>query len=75
MSDQLSAKPPSEAEGAGFHNSVLIRTHEPRRAGGNPWLTRAPLVVALVAGVAFWAYLSAHPAAPIVNHAVGAQTP
>ncbi|HUO11234.1 MAG TPA: hypothetical protein VMU37_00610 [Caulobacteraceae bacterium] len=33
------------------------------------------LGVAIVAGVAFWAFAASHPAGPVVNHAVAASTP
>jgi hypothetical protein len=29
-----------------------------------------PLAVVIVAGAAFWVYVSGHPSGPIVNHAV-----
>lgn len=53
-----------------YHNSVLTRSHEPARSGSHPWLMVVPLVVVIIAGGIFWAYVSGHPASPIVNHAV-----
>jgi hypothetical protein len=51
---------------------VLTRTHEPARAGHHSWLMIVPLAVVIVAGAAFWVYVSGHPGGPIVNHAVAA---
>jgi len=67
-SEQASPSPQPDVEAA-FHNSVLTRTHEPARAN-HTWLMIVPLVVVVVAGAAFWVYVSGHPASPIVNHAV-----
>jgi len=50
------------------HNSVLIRTHEPRSK--RAWVTPTLLAIALLGGAAVWVYTEIHPAAPIVNHAV-----
>jgi hypothetical protein len=64
--------PSSQPDGElSIHNSILTRTHEPRRAGHQSWLMIVPLVVVIVAGAAFWVYASGHPGGPIVNHAVG----
>ena len=54
----------------GLHNPVLTRTHEPPRAGNHSWIMLGALAVAIVAGAAFWWYNQAHPAGPLVNHAV-----
>lgn len=72
-SEQASPSSQPDVEQA-FHNSVLTRTHEPPRAGRHSWLMVVPLVVVVIAGAAFWVYVSGHPATPIVNHAV-AQAP
>ncbi len=62
-----SAQPDGELS---YHNSVLTRSHEPARSGSHNWLMIIPLVVVVLAGAAFWVYVSGHPAGPIVNHAV-----
>jgi hypothetical protein len=68
-SEQVS--PPSQSDGElSFHNPVLTRSHEPARSGNHSWLMIVPLVVVIVAGAAFWVYVSGHPSGPIVNHAV-----
>ncbi len=67
------ASPSSQPNGEpGFHNPVLTRSHEPPRAGNHTWLMIVPLVVVVIAGAAFWVYVSGHPSGPIVNHAVAA---
>jgi hypothetical protein len=64
--------PSSQPDAEGLHNSVLTRTHEPPRAGHHTWMMIVPLAVVIVAGAAFWVYVSGHPTGPIVNHAVAA---
>jgi hypothetical protein len=54
-----------------FHNPVLTRTHEPARAHSSPWMVVVPIILALAVGAGVWAYVQGHPAAPVVNHAVG----
>ncbi len=71
---QVSVDPPAN-DADGFHNPVLTRTHEPARAGNHSWIMLGALAVAIVAGVAFWAYAASHPAGPVVNHAVAASAP
>jgi len=62
--------PPAVADGAdGIHNTVLIRTHEPRR-GSHGWIVPAVLGVAILASALI--FVAGHPAGPLVNHAVAA---
>ncbi|HEY3798483.1 MAG TPA: hypothetical protein VGL58_09020 [Caulobacteraceae bacterium] len=51
------------------HNSVLIRTREPRDAM-QQWLVPVLLVATIAAGAGTWFYLGTHHATPLVNHAV-----
>ena len=67
--EQVSPSPQSDGE-ISIHNPVLTRSREPARSGNHSWLMIVPLVVVLVAGAAFWVFVSGHPTAPIVNHAV-----
>ena len=52
-----------------YHNPVLTRSHEPPRAS-HPWVAIVPAIIAVVAGVAIWAYVGSQKPIPIVNHAV-----
>ena len=70
---QMSDPPANDA--GGLHNPVLTRTHEPARSGNHSWIMLGGLAVAIIAGAAFWAYASSHPAGPLVNHAVAASAP
>ena len=70
-SEPVSPSPQPDGE-ISFHNSVLTRSHEPARSGNHSWLMIVPLIVVLVAAVAFWVYASGHSTGPIVNHAVAA---
>ncbi|HEY1752086.1 MAG TPA: hypothetical protein VGG29_12550 [Caulobacteraceae bacterium] len=73
MSDPFRAPPgPQLAGETTLHNSVLIRSHEPAKAGSHSWIMLGGLAVVIVAGGAFWAYVQSHPEGPIVNHAVAA---
>ena len=72
MSSEPASPSPQPNGEPHFHNDVLTRSHEPPRSGNHSWLMIVPLVVVLIAGAAFWVYVSGHPTAPIVNHAVAA---
>jgi len=72
--DRASADPAAEG-GVQFHNPVLTRSHEPARSGSHSWLMIIPLAVVLVAGLAFWLYVSSHPAAAWVNRSVMTSPP
>jgi len=74
MSDSLKPTTPDPAAGGALHNSVLMRSHEPPRSASHTWIMFGALGVAIVAGVAFWAFAATHPAGPIENHAVAAST-
>jgi hypothetical protein len=54
-----------------YHNPVLTRTHEPARET-HPMLYMIPLVLVILALIAFWVWQKSHPPVPIVNHAVAA---
>ena len=53
-----------------YHNPVLTRSHEPARAN-HAWVAIIPAIIAIVAGVAIWTYVSTH-GGTVVNHAVAA---
>lgn len=74
MSDSLKPSTPETPTGGALHNPVLTRSHEPPRSASHSWIMFGGLGVAIVAGVAFWAFAASHPAGPIVNHAVAAST-
>ena len=75
MSDSLNPNSSQPETGEALHNPVLTRAHEPPRAGNHAWIMLGGLGVAVVAGVAFWAFASSHPAHPLENHAVAASAP
>jgi hypothetical protein len=54
-----------------YHNPVLTRSHEPPQAN-HAWVAIIPAIVAVVAGVAIWAYVGTQKTVPIVNHSVAA---
>ena len=57
-----------------YHNPVLTRSHEPARAN-HTWVAVIPAIIAVVAGVAIWAYVSTTKAPTIVTHSVAAAPP
>jgi hypothetical protein len=62
---------PASGEGA-FHNSVLIRTHEPARET-NRWAAPAMVGAAVVIGAVIWGVMATHPTGPLENHSVASE--
>jgi len=63
--------PPPTAHDPEYHNPVLTRTHEPARET-HPWLYTIPIVLVIVALIAFWFWERSHPPVAFVNHSVAA---
>ncbi len=73
-SNHLSRDADSDGVSA-FHNPVLTRSRVPPKGRDHTWLMTIPLGVVAVAGLAFWLYVSAHPAKPLVNQSVMSMPP
>ena len=71
MQAEQSHTEPAPAAGEGMHNSVLIRTHEPRQADHGRLYTML-LGVGIVVAAAVWIVVEIQPHQTIVNHAVAA---
>ena len=74
MSNQEGAPAPEPAapeHPPEYHNPVLTRTHEPRQET-HPMLYAIPVVLVIIALIAYVVWQRSHPPVPIENHAVAA---
>ena len=67
--EETAAPQPAPSDHPEYHNPVLTRTREPRRET-HPMLYTIPMVLVILALIAYVIWQRSHPPVPIENHAV-----